>query len=133
MAFQGIRDFRTETPAVLRADLQRLNGAIESAFTEAGRTLGQWKPVHTSRTTRIDAGSAVFVDAAGAVTIFLPSSNSANAARCVRVCRVNGSAAITLVAPANEAVNGAASVALSSSSGWSEFMADGKGGWWVNH
>lgn len=132
MAFQGIHDFRTEAPAALRADLQRLNANLERAFAASERAF-PWRAVRANRSVRLSAGDAVFVDAAAAVSIFLPSSSAANASRSVRVCRVNGSATITIVAAANETVNGSASVALSASSGWSEYMADGAGGWWVNH
>ncbi len=132
MTFQGIRDFRTETPAALRADLQRFNAGLERAFADVDKA-SPWRAVRANRNVRLNAGDAVFVDAASAVSVFLPASSAANAGRAVRVCRVNGSATITIIAPANETVTGAASVALSSSSGWTEYMADGAGGWWVNH
>jgi hypothetical protein len=131
MTYQGMRDFRTETPAVLRSDLQRQNALLEQEFQRRD-SVGPWRAVRANRDARALVGDAVFVDASAALKVFLPSSRGA-AARSVRVCRVAGSATVTVVAPAQETVNGAASVALSSSSGWSEFMADGSGGWWVNH
>jgi hypothetical protein len=130
--YQGLRLFRTDSPAMLGQDLQRQNTELERVFGEIDRDkLSRWN-VRRSTAGSVGAahGDMVLAGFNKNATVLLPASSPEKAGHAVRVVQVGGLGAITVLAQFGETVNTVSSVTMGVNIGFREYVDDGAGGWW---
>lgn len=130
--YLGFRDFRTESPVVLRTDLQRWNAVLERAFTDMlAATATRWRVVVVVGATGNAAhGDIIKAGRTQTASVMLPRSSPGSGGRAVRVFRI-GAFAVTAVAATGDNINGEATY-VQSLVGWVEFVDDGSGTWMAN-
>lgn len=129
---QGLREYSTDNPAKLRAELQRQNLLTERAFDDAARaTLPRWKIVRvTGATYQASHGDFVLAGYNQNAKILLPRSSPETAGLSVCVSQVGGVGGTTAVAQSGQLVNNAAEYPVGLSTGYRELVDDGLGNFW---
>lgn len=129
MSFQGLRKYRTDSPAKLDIDLQRQNLLLEKELASL-RASFQPAPssVTVSRNAQAQDGQLVLADATrGAIVVVLPSSGAR-----VLVAKKDASGNAVNVFAANDqlTINGVTGPDAIATQGLREYFGDGQGNWW---
>jgi hypothetical protein len=131
MKFDGVTDFSTKDPDLLRRELQDLNRLLKVALRDLERA-ARPGPRLVASDTAADFAELVIVDSTtGDVQVELPRVTTGDEGREVRIGRKSASNAVTVVAAGTATVNGASSVSLTAAIGLRIFTV--AGGHWYGH